>query len=59
MILLTDYQRLYTHLFNQVTDCIELLKQAQIEAEEQYLKMDDSPSPAESPTNNTPPLQRP
>ena len=32
-----DYQKMYTLLFNSITDSIELLKKAQIDAEEIYI----------------------
>ena len=32
-----DYQKMYTTLFNSITDAIELLKKAQIDAEEIYI----------------------
>ena len=32
-----DYKKMYTKLFNSVTDAIEILKQAQIETEEIYI----------------------
>ena len=34
---MVDYQKLYTLLFNSVTDAIEILQKAQIEAEEIYI----------------------
>ena len=34
---LVDYQKLYTLLFNSVTDAIEILQKAQIETEEIYI----------------------
>lgn len=34
---MVDYQKLYTLLFNSITDAIEVLKQAQIDAEEIYI----------------------
>ena len=34
-----DYQKLYSNLFNGITDTIEHLKQLQIQAEEDYLTM--------------------
>jgi len=36
---MTDYQKLYSKMFNAITDTIEHLKQVQIEAEEDYLKL--------------------
>jgi len=36
-----DYQKLYSKLFNGITDTIEQLKELQIQAEEDYLKMSD------------------
>lgn len=48
-----DYKTMYLHLFNQITDAIsalnalnfgqtqEILKRAQIEAEEQYVSEED------------------
>lgn len=32
-----DYKKLYFALFNEVSDCIEALKQVQRDAEERYL----------------------
>ena len=34
---MVDYQKLYTLLFNSITDAIEILQKAQIEAEEIYI----------------------
>ena len=39
---MADYKRMYTTLFNRVTDIIEALQQAQREAEEIYI---ESPEP--------------
>jgi len=36
---MTDYQKLYSKMFNAITDTIENLKNVQIEAEEDYLKL--------------------
>ena len=36
-----DYQKLYSNLFNGITDTIEHLKQLQIQAEEDYLTMEE------------------
>lgn len=36
-----DYKELYHDLFNTLTDTIENLKEAQLKAEEKYLKMTD------------------
>ncbi len=36
-----DYQKLYSKLFNGITDTIEQLKELQIQAEEDYLQMGD------------------
>ena len=36
-----NYQKLYSKLFNGITDTIESLKQLQIEVEEDYLQMGD------------------
>lgn len=36
-----DYQKLYTTLFNRVSDIIEELQKAQQEAEEMYISEDD------------------
>ena len=33
-----DYKTMYYKLFNAVTDAVEILQQAQIEAEERYIK---------------------
>lgn len=38
-----DYKKMYATLFNQVTDVIELLKDAQQKAEEMYIHSDDVP----------------
>ena len=32
-----DYEKLYFELFNKITDAVELLKQAQKDAEEKYI----------------------
>ena len=34
-----DYQKLYSKLFNGITDTIEQLKELQIQVEEDYLSM--------------------
>lgn len=36
-----DYQKLYTTLFNRVSDIIEELQKAQIEAEEMYISEEE------------------
>jgi hypothetical protein len=36
-----DYQKLYSKLFNGITDTIEQLKELQIQAEKDYLQMGD------------------
>lgn len=36
-----DYRELYFNLFNKITDAIELLSSAQIEAEEKVMDMPD------------------
>ncbi len=36
-----NYKKLYFQLFNDVTDAIEGLKQAQIDAEDAYIEDDD------------------
>ena len=36
-----NYKKLYFQLFNAVTDAIEALKQAQIDAEESYIEDDE------------------
>ena len=41
---MTDYQQLYSKMFNAITDTIEHLKQVQIEAEEDYLKLCENDS---------------
>lgn len=41
---MTDYKQLYSKMFNAITDTIESLKQVQIEAEEDYLKLCESDS---------------
>lgn len=38
-----DYQKLYSKLFNGITDTIEQLQQLQIQAEEDYLNMTEGP----------------
>ena len=35
-----DYKELYLNLFNKITDIIEMLKQAQIEAEQKVIETD-------------------
>lgn len=39
---MADYQKMYLRLFNQVTDAIALLQQAQQETEELYIAADDT-----------------
>ena len=41
---MTDYQKLYSKMFNAITDTIENLKKVQIEAEEEYLKLYENDS---------------
>ena len=36
-----NYQKLYTKLYNGITDTIEQLQRLQIEVEEDYLQMSD------------------
>lgn len=36
-----NYQKMYSKLFNAITDTIEKLKQVQIEAEEEYINSFD------------------
>ncbi len=36
-----DYKELYLNLFNKITDIIEMLKEAQIEAEQKVMEADD------------------
>ncbi len=36
-----DYKELYFNLFNKITDVIEMLKAAQIEAENKIMETDD------------------
>lgn len=38
-----DYQKMYTILFNQLTDTIEQLQQAQKDTEEIFIQMEDTP----------------
>lgn len=38
---MADYKKMYTSLFNDVTDTISLLQRAQQKAEELYLSDDD------------------
>jgi hypothetical protein len=38
---MVNYKKLYLRLFNAITDAIEILKKAQIEAEEAYMDADD------------------
>lgn len=38
-----DYKKMYSILFNQVTDTIEQLKKAQQKTEEMYTDCDDTP----------------
>ena len=33
-----NYKKMYFQLFNKVTDAIEILQQAQIDAEEEYIR---------------------
>lgn len=42
---MTDYQKLYTTLFNRVSDIIEELQKAQQEAEEAYISEGDKNGP--------------
>lgn len=39
-----DYQKLYVTLFNRVSDIIEELQKAQIEAEEMYVSNEETKS---------------
>ena len=39
---LTDYQKMYTTLFNAVTEAIKLLQWAQSEAEDIYISGDEA-----------------
>ncbi len=34
---MSDYEKMYYELFNKITDAIELLKEAQKDAEEKYM----------------------
>jgi len=36
-----DYKELYLHLFNKITDVIEMLKEIQIEAEQKIIEIED------------------
>ncbi len=36
-----DYKDLYFNLFNKITDVIEMLKAAQVEAEKKIMEIDD------------------
>ena len=38
VIALPDYKKMYTTLFNAMTDAIEILQRAQQQAEEQYMQ---------------------
>ncbi len=40
---MTDYKKLYFHLFNSITDAIYILQKAQQEAEGCILESDDTP----------------
>ena len=39
---MADYKKLYFKMFNAMTDAIEKLQQAQVEAEEEYIKLCDN-----------------
>ena len=36
-----DYKELYLHLFNKITDVIEMLKEIQIQAEQKVIDNED------------------
>ena len=38
---MADYRKMYTSLFNDVTNAIELLKNAQVKSEEVFVSGDD------------------
>ena len=38
-----DYKKLYFHLFNQVSDAIQMLQQAQLDSEESFVADADRP----------------
>jgi hypothetical protein len=40
---MADYKKMYLELFNNLTDAIELLKDAQRRAEEIYIESEDEP----------------
>ena len=40
---MADYKKMYLQMYNAITDAIEILKEAQIKAEEKYLESEDKP----------------
>ncbi len=38
---MVNHKKLYLHLFNAITDAIEILQKAQIDAEEAYMEADE------------------
>ena len=47
-----DYKSMYFKLFNKITDTIESLKEAQQEAEEQYLAAEENAEKEEETPNS-------
>ena len=40
---MADFKEMYLTLFRSATKAVEILKQAQVEAEEMYIESDDTP----------------
>ena len=40
---MADYKKMYLQMYNAITDAIEILKQAQIKAEEEFIESGDKP----------------
>ena len=40
---MADYKKMYLQMYNAITDAIEILKEAQIKAEEEFIESEDKP----------------
>ena len=40
---MVDYKKMYLQMYNAITDAIEILKEAQIKAEEEFIESEDKP----------------
>jgi hypothetical protein len=43
MIIVADYKKMYTRLFNAATDAVNILQSAQVETEKMYIEHDPTP----------------